>query len=219
MSNQKHQSGSASAEGQRTSSQETMRQGTEQTTSQTQGTAGEVADQAKEQARSQAAQQKERATEGLGSVAQALRQTSGSLREQEQSTVARYVEDAAGQVERLAGYLRERSPEELLHETEQFARREPAFFLGGAFALGLMGARFLKSSGSSASGRRRYRSRESQYYPSEGQYRRQGRPAQAAGTTTRTYSEPETATPAGAPGATSPEGTTERTSGQERREE
>jgi hypothetical protein len=36
-------------------------------------------------------------------------------------------------------------------EAEDFARRQPALFLGGAFALGLLGARFLKSSGQQAS--------------------------------------------------------------------
>ena len=30
--------------------------------------------------------------------------------------------------------------------TERFARREPLFFLGGAFVVGLLAARFLKSS-------------------------------------------------------------------------
>ena len=34
----------------------------------------------------------------------------------------------------------------MVTQVEQYARRQPAIFLGGAFALGLLGARFLKSS-------------------------------------------------------------------------
>lgn len=123
--------------------------------------AGEVKEQAKDQARSQAEQQKSRAEERLGGVAQALHKTSDNLREQDEDAVARYVDNAAGRVEGIAGYLRERSPEELLHDAEDFARRDPALFLGGAFTLGLLGARFLKSSGSGGSRRRggRYQTR------------------------------------------------------------
>jgi hypothetical protein len=34
----------------------------------------------------------------------------------------------------------------MIQEVERFARRQPALFLGGAFTLGLIAARFLKSS-------------------------------------------------------------------------
>ncbi len=128
--------------------------------------AGKLADQAKEQASSRTAEQKERATESLDHVAQALHQTGDNLRDEEQQTVARYMDDAATQVERLAGYLKEKSPEDLFHEAERFARREPAMFVGGAFALGLLGARFLKSSSpgkSSGSSGRSQRPRNSSY--------------------------------------------------------
>jgi hypothetical protein len=37
--------------------------------------------------------------------------------------------------------------DDLLREAEEFARRDPALFLGVAFTLGVLGARFLKSSG------------------------------------------------------------------------
>ena len=33
-----------------------------------------------------------------------------------------------------------------MHDAQRLARRQPALFVGGAFALGLLGARFLKSS-------------------------------------------------------------------------
>ncbi len=134
------------AEGQHTDAKQQASQTAEQTKQRAKQQADKLTDQAKQQARSQAAGQQERAAENLGGIAQALHQTGDNLREEDQGTMARYVDDAAGQVERFAGFLRDRSPDELLHEAERFARREPALFMGGAFALGLLGARFLKSS-------------------------------------------------------------------------
>jgi hypothetical protein len=68
------------------------------------------------------------------------------LQEQEQDSVARYVNQAAEQTERLSEYLSERDANELVREVEDFARNRPAVFLGGAFAIGIAAARFLKSS-------------------------------------------------------------------------
>lgn len=113
-------------------------------------TASDVAEQAREQVASKVSAQKDRATGELGHVASALRQTSTQLRSQGQGAVPKYVEQAADQVERVTQYLQSKSVGELVGEVERFARREPALFLGGAFALGLLGARFLKSSSPSA---------------------------------------------------------------------
>jgi len=109
--------------------------------------AGELVGQAREQAKPRVESQKQRAADSLGSTAHALRQTSRQLRDQEEGTIAQYAERAAGQVERFADYLREHDVNELIGETERFARRQPVLFVGGAFALGLLAARFLKSSG------------------------------------------------------------------------
>jgi hypothetical protein len=49
-------------------------------------------------------------------------------------------------VERWADYVQNTDAREMANRVESFARREPGLFLGGAFALGLVGARFLKSS-------------------------------------------------------------------------
>jgi hypothetical protein len=123
---------------------------------QTQHAAGQVVDQAKEQATSQLAGQKERAVDGLGVVAQAIRQTGQELRKQDQEAVGRYADTAAQQVERFTGYLRGRDVPALLRDLEGLARRQPALFLGGSVALGALGARFLMSSGEREERRRRY---------------------------------------------------------------
>jgi len=117
-----------------------------QVADQAQHTAGQVANQARQQVSSRLVEQKDRAAEGLTSVAHALRQTSQHLREQDQQAVTGYIESAASQVERISNYLKQNDLGGLVDDVEHFARRQPALFLGGTFVLGLLGARFLKSS-------------------------------------------------------------------------
>ncbi len=103
--------------------------------------------QVQQQAQSLIEAQKDRAVEGVESVAQALRQTGQQLQgEGPASFVGQYADSAANQIEQLADYLRYSDMELLMDDAQRFARREPALFVGGAFALGLMVARFLKSS-------------------------------------------------------------------------
>jgi hypothetical protein len=98
--------------------------------------------------------QKTKAAEGLGSVAQALRKSSEELRTQDASApLPQYITTAADQVERLSGYLRNNSVSDMVNGVEEFARRQPAIFLGSACVLGLVAARFLKSSARSDTSR------------------------------------------------------------------
>jgi hypothetical protein len=89
--------------------------------------------------------QKERATDQLGGISKALHQTSRSLRDQDQETIAHYVDGAARQLEHLSDYLQHRTVGEMISEGRRLARREPVLFLGGAMLLGLVGSRFFKS--------------------------------------------------------------------------
>ena len=110
--------------------------------------------------------QKAKAAEGLGSVARALRQSSDQLREQNQGAVVpEYISSAANQVERLSGYLRSTNTRDMVSGVEQFARQQPTLFVGGAFMLGLLGARFLKSSAQSSSGQSAHLPRSEQPVP------------------------------------------------------
>jgi hypothetical protein len=126
-------------------------------------------DRVREGANTQLSTQKNRATDGIGSVAQAVRQTTQHLREQQHDTIARYVDQAADQLERVSERLRQKDVGELLQDAQQFARRRPAVFIGSAFAIGLLGARFLKSSRerqngqSGQSGRNAYATRNAGY--------------------------------------------------------
>jgi pyridoxal biosynthesis lyase PdxS len=92
--------------------------------------------------------QKDRATDGIGNVVEAVRHSTQHLRETQHETIAQYLDQAANQIERFSVRLKERNVGELWQDAQQFARRNPAMFIGSAFALGLLGARFLKSSAS-----------------------------------------------------------------------
>jgi hypothetical protein len=113
---------------------------------------GDIKEQVAGQATGRLEDQKTAASSGIGSVAHAFRQTGHTLRGQEQEGVAQYVEQAADRLEQFSHYLGEHDLRELARDAEQFARREPALFLGGAFAIGMLAARFLKSSGSNSAG-------------------------------------------------------------------
>lgn len=115
-------------------------------TNQVKDSAGQMASQAREQVAARLAGQKDRAAEGLSSVAHVLRQSGQQLREQDQPNITAYFDQAATQVDRFSSYLQQRDLGQLLDDGERFARHQPALFLGGAFVLGLLGARFLKSS-------------------------------------------------------------------------
>jgi uncharacterized protein YjbJ (UPF0337 family) len=117
-----------------------------QVAGQVQEKAGQVADQAKQQATSRLESGKERAVEGLSTVAHAVRQVGQQLREQEQPTAAQYADKSAQQIERFSGYLRDKDMDQIVRETEAYARRQPTVFLGSALGLGFLLARFLKSS-------------------------------------------------------------------------
>jgi hypothetical protein len=79
----------------------------------------------------------------LDEVANAIRQATGALRD---NSAAPYVGKAADQITRVSGFLRTASTQNVVRDVESFARREPLLFLGGAFVLGIFGARLMKSS-------------------------------------------------------------------------
>ena len=115
---------------------------------QTRETAGQVIDQAKEQATSQLDDRKDQVAESFGSVAEALRQAGKHLKENEQAPIGQYADKAAERVEQWAENLRGKDVQAIMRDVEDYARRQPALFLGGAFVVGLLAARFLKSTAS-----------------------------------------------------------------------
>lgn len=103
-------------------------------------------DKAEQQARSRLNATKKDAALTLSSVASTLLSSSSQLKDEQQNLAGEYVEKAAEQIDRLATYIQNADPSEVADNIERFARRRPAVFIGAAFALGVIGARFLKSS-------------------------------------------------------------------------
>jgi len=98
-----------------------------------------------QQATTALSSQKDRAADGMKAVIDAVRQTGESLRENN-GTIAQYIDTAAGQLERWSQQVRERDVSELMDEVGALARRRPALFIGTGVAIGVVAARFLKSS-------------------------------------------------------------------------
>ena len=107
----------------------------------------QVARDAVQQAKSRVERGKHEAAVTLGSVASRLRESGSQLRgDDRQDLAGEYVERAAEQIERAANYLRSADLREMVDEVEGFARRRPAVFIGSAFALGVLAARYFSSS-------------------------------------------------------------------------
>lgn len=120
--------------------------GMEQVGNEGQQLGGQVREDTKERVESGLARGKARAATTLGTVARTLRESAQPLRNENQAGAGRYVEQAADRVQRFSDYLQRTDVRDMVDGIERAARRQPAIFLGGAFALGLVGARFLKSS-------------------------------------------------------------------------
>ena len=113
-------------------------------------TTSNVVDQVQQQAGSRIDRRKDEAASELEKVAGAVRQLGQGLGDQQQGPLVQYAAEygkkAADGLERFTNYLRQTDTKTLVNEIENFGRRQPAILLGGAFLLGLAGARFLKSS-------------------------------------------------------------------------
>jgi hypothetical protein len=89
--------------------------------------------------------QKIRGVEAMQGFARAVDSAAAGLAEQS-PMVARYVRDAAKQVDGFSNNIRGRSVTELMHAATDLARSQPVLFFAGALAAGFALSRFLKSS-------------------------------------------------------------------------
>ena len=135
-----------------------------QDTGQAQEKAKEVAGQAQEKVQGAAQQAKGRISEQVdqrstqagqqvNTVAQDVRSVAEELRTQGKDKPAEYAEKAAERVQSAGQWLEQKNGDELLHDVENFARRNPWAVAAGGLVLGLAASRLLKASSSE-----RYRS-------------------------------------------------------------
>lgn len=118
-------------------------------------TAGQAYEMAAEKAVEKLDEQKAVVTSSLASVADSIKQVGETLRETDEQTgvteiTAKYGDRLAGQIEQISNYFETNDLRGIVRDVEDFARKNPAVFIGGAFALGILAARFLKSSTPSA---------------------------------------------------------------------
>ncbi len=111
-----------------------------------------VAGQAREQVATRIEGQKHVVSDSLDAIAGALRKTGKQLRADNQPAAPQALDAVAGQVDRLAGYLRDRRLAELVEDAENVGRRNPLVLVGGGFVAGMLATRFLKTSARSRAG-------------------------------------------------------------------
>jgi len=110
--------------------------------SEAKGLAYELGNQAKQKVSKTMGKRWEESAMQLTGIADTLRQKGGEL---DGSMFAPVVNKAAEQIDRAAEFVMDADVDQVVRSTESFARREPLLFVGGAFTLGLLVARFFKS--------------------------------------------------------------------------
>jgi hypothetical protein len=101
-----------------------------------------AAKEARELVSTQLAQRASKSGSDLGRLAKGLRLMSEQM---EGNMASPYVNKLATQLERTSQLVQEADPSDLAKQVESFAKREPLWFIGGALAVGVLGARFIKS--------------------------------------------------------------------------
>lgn len=94
----------------------------------------------------QISKQREQLTGKLRTLGRALRGAGEML--EEDNVVAHGLHFTSEKVTRVADYVAELNPTTVVEDLRDVARRQPVWFFGGAFGLGLLLARFAKSSAS-----------------------------------------------------------------------
>lgn len=132
------QEGSAAADQVKQSSQEALNRVNEQVRS--------TVDQAKQQGEAHFDKGKEATADEVGGVAKVLHRTAHELDNQDHGEIASYVDLAANRLEGVSSAIRSQDLNGVIAQVENFARQQPAVFLGVAVAAGVFAGRFLKSS-------------------------------------------------------------------------
>lgn len=95
-------------------------------------------------------EQRSNLTSGIKDVAGSIRKVAENLEDANQSSnvgkmTVQYGTNFAQGLEKFSNYVENTNLKDLARDVETFARRQPTLFVAGAFALGLIAARFLKT--------------------------------------------------------------------------
>jgi len=109
-------------------------------------TVTEFLDAARSAAESLLEEQKRQIARRVAGIAEALRNGADPLQESQSGVIARYLREAATQVECVSRSMHERNWRGLVADTEAFARRRPTLFVLGAVVTGFVAGRLLWTS-------------------------------------------------------------------------
>jgi hypothetical protein len=111
----------------------------------------DIANSAKDKVEAAVTERKSIGADYIGSIAQATGRAAHEF-EAELPQAAHYIRQASEQMQGVADTVRERDVRELVGEVQDFAKRQPTLFFGGAVILGFAALRFLKSTAPRPSG-------------------------------------------------------------------
>jgi hypothetical protein len=100
---------------------------------------------ARERAGSKFSEGRMEAAEQIRGIGGAFHRTGEQLRGEDQGRFADIADNLGRQVDRVADYLWQSDGRTIARDIESLARRQPALVFASAFAIGLVAARFLKS--------------------------------------------------------------------------
>lgn len=105
---------------------------------------------ARQQADAQFGQYRDTAADQIDALAQGAKSFVSELEDKDTLGMSDYLTDMAESMTGLAGNLRGKSAEQLLHDAADLARNNPALFIAGSVAIGFGLSRFLKAGTSAA---------------------------------------------------------------------
>jgi ElaB/YqjD/DUF883 family membrane-anchored ribosome-binding protein len=118
----------------------------QEATSVAQEKASELREQGSSRLREQLDQRSTQVGSQVRSVGEALRRSGNDLTAEGNSGAAQFTDQAADRLERLGGYLEQKSGDDFLRDVEEFARRRPWMLAGLGLFAGVAAARFMKAS-------------------------------------------------------------------------
>ena len=128
-----------------------VKQQTQQAVQQGQQYAGQAVNLISTRVKAALTQQKDSLATGITDVAQILKKNGDSLTGQGVGIFAApYVDMAVQKITEVGTTIQAKDIDEVIQDTENFGRAQPALFLGAATLIGFAAARFLKSSSQTA---------------------------------------------------------------------
>jgi hypothetical protein len=123
---------------------DTVRQAAMDRAAEVKAAATDMASEAREKVEAAAMHQKSLGADYVGAIAGAMKRAAGEF-ETELPQAARYIRQASEQVSGFSDTIRQRDMRDLAAEVQDFARKQPTLFFGGAVILGFAALRFFKS--------------------------------------------------------------------------